>query len=84
MNYSSILIAFDPDRMNETLERVGGIEGVEVFQIDEPNHRAIAVIEAPSTGREVSAFETVQKLDGVVDVSLINHYFADEEVPSQS
>lgn len=26
MNYSSILIAFDPDRMNETLERVGGIE----------------------------------------------------------
>ncbi len=78
MNYSSILISFDANRMSEALASVRALSGVEVFQVDEAHHRAIAVIEAETTGDEVKIFETVQRLDGIVDVSLVNHYFAEE------
>lgn len=78
MNYSSILIAFRPETMTETLDAVKALSGVEVFQVDEEHSRAIAVIEAETTGAEVAMFETIQRLAGVIDVSLVNHYFADE------
>lgn len=82
MNFSGILISFKstPD-MRSALEHIQAIDGVEIFQVDEPSARAIAVIEAETTGAEVSVFEKIQKVTGVMDVSLVNHYFGDEPQP---
>ncbi len=83
MNYSSILIAFQPETMTATLEAVKTTPNVEVFQVDEEHSRAIAVIEGETTSDEVSTFDAIRHLEGVMDVSLINHYFADEMAASE-
>ena len=74
MNYSSILIAFQPETMTATLEAVKATPNVEVFQVDEEHSRAIAVIEGETTSDEVSTFDAIR---------LINHYFADEMAASE-
>ena len=80
MNYSGILISFQQDTMDAALEAIRQLPEVEVFQIDTDGCRAIAVIEAETTGAEVSVFESIQKVSGVVDVSLVNHFFSEEEL----
>lgn len=80
MNYSGILISFQQDTMDAALEAIRQLPQVEVFQIDTDGCRAIAVIEAETTGAEVSVFESIQKVSGVVDVSLVNHFFSEEEL----
>lgn len=80
MNYSGILISFQQDAMDVALEAIRQLPQVEVFQVDADGRRAIAVIEAETTGAEVSVFESIQKVSGVVDVSLVNHFFSEEEL----
>lgn len=80
MNYSGILISFQHDAMDAALEAIRQLPQVEVFQVDTDGRRAIAVIEAETTGAEVSVFESIQKVSGVVDVSLVNHFFSEEEL----
>ena len=79
MNYSGVLIALEKGRFDETLAEAGRIPGVEVHQRDPGTCRAIALIEAADTGGEVEAFKALERLPGVIEVSLVNHYF--EENP---
>ncbi len=74
MNYSGILISFQQDAMDAALEAIRQLPQVEVFQVDTDGRRAIAVIEAETTGAEVSVFESIQKVSGVVDVRLVNQF----------
>ena len=88
MNYSSILIAFQPETMAATLEAVKAPPAVEGVPVDEEHSGGVAVFEGESAGDEVSTFDAIRHLEGVMDVSLINHYFADEmaagEEPTKS
>ena len=78
MNYSGSVITLNDAKFDDTVERLGKIEQLEVFQLDRPTCRAVAVIEAPTTQGEADVFDIVRRTDGVLDVSLINHYFSDE------
>lgn len=74
MNYSGIVITLAEKTLEETLGRIGTMKGVELHQIDRPTCRAVAVIEAPDTQAEADIFNKIRASEGVVDVSLINHY----------
>ena len=78
MNYSGIVITLSDAAFDSTVERLRRIEHLEVFQLDRPTCRAVAVIEATTTQGEADVFDIVRRTDGVLDVSLINHYFSDE------
>jgi nitrate reductase NapAB chaperone NapD len=77
MNYSGIVITLAAKTLDETLGRIGAMKGVEIHQIDRPTQRAVAVIEAPDTQAEADIFNKIRAAEGVIDVSLINHYIGD-------
>ena len=66
MNYSAILVIALPGRLQDVITAINRIEGVD-------SDRLICTIEAPTTDDEVRLFHRVAELDGVNDVSLIEH-----------
>ena len=73
MNYSAILVIARPGRLEAAVEAASRIEGVEPHQTDPATNRFICTIEAATTDDEVRLFHRVAELDGVNDVSLIEH-----------
>ena len=73
MNYSAILVIALPGRLEDVAAAVDAIEGVEAHARDPETNRLICTIEAPTTDDEVRLFQSVADLDGVHDVSLIDH-----------
>lgn len=86
MNYSSVVITLSPGIAAGTLESVSqltsylasSLTGVEVHYVDKASRRAVCVIEVPNTAREMDAFEALSRTPGVLDVSLVNHWFEEE------
>lgn len=75
MNYSAILVIALPGRLQDVITAINRIEGVEahISDPDSDSDRLICTIEAPTTDDEVRLFHRVAELDGVNDVSLIEH-----------
>ena len=73
MNYSAILVIALPGRFQDVITANNRIEGVEAHISDPDSDRLICTIEAPTTDDEVRLFHRVAELDGVNDVSLIEH-----------
>lgn len=73
MNYSAILVIALPGRFQDVITAINRIEGVEAHISDPDSDRLICTIEAPTTDDEVRLFHRVVELDGVNDVSLIEH-----------
>ena len=73
MNYSAILVIALPGRLQDVITAINRIEGVEAPNSDPDSDRLICTIEAPTTDDEVRLFHRVAELDGVNDVSLIEH-----------
>lgn len=78
MNYSSVVITLSAGPDAPSLERISRLNGVEIHYVDEPSRRAVCVIEAQSTALEIDRFEELRRIPGVVDVSLVNHWFEEE------
>ena len=78
MNYSSVVITLAAGAEAGTLAALSGLEGREIHHTDASSRRAVGVIEAETTGREADIFEHIRRTAGVVDVSLVAHYFEDE------
>lgn len=73
MNYSAILVIALPGRFDSVAEALSRIPGIELHASDRASSRLICTIEAPTTDEEVRLFRTAADLDGVHDVSLIEH-----------
>lgn len=78
MNYSGILITLKTDAFEQTLGRLRSLPNLEIFRTQSETGRAVAVIEADAVQAEADLFESVRRTEGVLDVSLINHYFSDD------
>lgn len=78
MNYSGILITLKTDAFEQTLGRLHSLPNLEIFRTQPETGRAVAVIEADAVQAEADLFESVRRTEGVLDVSLINHYFSDD------
>lgn len=80
MNYSSVVITLAAGAEAEAgvLETLSCLGGLEIHHVDSSSRRAVGVIEAATTDREADIFERIRCTPGVIDVSLVAHYFEDE------
>lgn len=78
MNYSGLLISLDPKAVEPAMQALDGLHELDLYHFDKQTARLIAVVEASDTSAEAAVFKRIRTLPGVVDVSLINHYFGDE------
>ena len=77
MNYSSVVITLAAGAEAGVLETLSCLGGLEIHHVDS-SRRAVGVIEAATTDREADIFERIRRTPGVIDVSLVAHYFEDE------
>ncbi len=77
MNYSSVIITTHPTQLDTVLSALPAI-GLDIHHIDRDGDRLVVVIEAETTTKEADIFNQVRRTPGVVDVSLMNHFFEDE------
>lgn len=79
MNYSSVVITLAAGAEASVLETLSCLGGLEIHHVDSSSsRRAVGVIEAATTDREADIFERIRRTPGVIDVSLVAHYFEDE------
>lgn len=75
MNYSAVLVLCEPGRLADVRRLTEAFPWFEAHREDVPNHRFIGVIESDDTDAQVERFRILQTLDGVRDLSLIEHRF---------
>lgn len=78
MNYSSVVITLAAGAEAGVLETLSCLGGLEIHHVDASSRRVVGVIEAATTDREADIFECIRRTPGVIDVSLVAHYFEDE------
>lgn len=75
VNYSAVLVLCEPGRLADVRRLAEAFPWFEAHREDVPNHRFIGVIESDDTDAQIERFRILQTLDGVRDLSLIEHRF---------
>ncbi|MCL2871822.1 MAG: chaperone NapD [Betaproteobacteria bacterium] len=78
MNLSGILVVAAPGRCEEVAEALAALPGIEVYQKDPASGKIVVVQEAPTIENEADGARALQKVPGVVSVSMVYHYFAED------
>lgn len=79
MNLSGILIEAKPERLAEVARLLGGLDGVEVHQIDKTVGRIIVVQEAADIHAEIEILKKIKALPHVILAEMVYHYIAEDE-----
>jgi nitrate reductase NapAB chaperone NapD len=79
MNYSGIVVALKPGRLEEGIEALNALPGTEVYHVDETHSRVVVVQEAPSVHDEVEGMKAIKDLPQVAYAAMVYHYFAEDE-----
>lgn len=74
---SGIVVTTTAERLPEVAGALAGLPGVDVRQTDPATGRVIVVQEAASVDGEIEGMRRIQSLPGVVDASLVMHWFED-------
>lgn len=77
MNCSAVIITTNQSSFDLVVSSLTAT-GLEIAHIDRDSARLVAVIEAETTTKEADIFNQIRQTPGVVDVSLVNHFFEDE------
>ena len=72
---SGIVVKTTAEQLPAVADALSALPGVEVRQVDAATSRLIVVQEAPSVEREVEGMQRIQSVPGVVDASLVVHWF---------
>jgi nitrate reductase NapD len=75
---SGIVVTTSADQFNQVELRLAALPGVEVRQRDPAASRFVVVQEAATIDGEIDGMRAIQSLPGVVDASLVVHYFGDD------
>lgn len=75
MNYSAILITTTASHLEKVCLQLQTIPQVTLHFTDQATGRLICVIESSTIPESVRIFESLQALEDVLDVSLIEHHF---------
>ncbi len=78
MNLSGILVVAVPERCEEVAEALATLPGIEVYQKDPASGKIVVVQEASSIENEAAGARALQEVPGVVSVSMVYHYFAED------
>lgn len=81
MNLSGILVTVEPTAVQEVLDRLAELPGVEVRQHDARSGRIVVVQEAADVGAEVDSFMRIRSLPHVVCTDLVCHCLDPDEEP---
>lgn len=79
MNYSGIVVAMKPGRLQEGIQALNALPGTEVYHVDEAQSRVVVVQEAASVHDEVDGMKAIKELPQVAYAALVYHYFAEDE-----
>lgn len=88
MNISGILVVAQRERHADVIGALGGLQGIEVHQVDEASGRIIAIQEAEDIHAEIEGVKRIKALPHVVMAEMVYHYIADddkvyEEIPPE-
>ncbi|MCL2310358.1 MAG: chaperone NapD [Proteobacteria bacterium] len=78
MNLSGILVVAVPERCEEVAETLATLPGIEVYEKDPATGKIVVVQEAPTIDEEADGARALQRVPGVVSVSMVYHYFAED------
>ena len=73
MFYSGLLVTALPDRYDEAVAALAGVESAQIHQQDRAGNRFIVTVENESVNGESDTFNLIRTLPGVANVSLIVH-----------
>lgn len=82
---SSLLLIYEPLQKEAIVKKINQINEAEIFHEDDTRHQMIVVLEVKNAQTQIDIFKKLRLLDGVIDLSLINHWFeenTDLESPS--
>jgi nitrate reductase NapD len=74
---SGIVVTTAPERRDEVAGALAALPGVEVYRTDHRTARIIVVQEALTIDDEADGMRRIRALPGVIDTSLVYHYFGD-------
>lgn len=75
---SGIVVTTTPDAFTDVEVALAALPGIEVRERDPLTHRLVVVQEAATIDGEIDGMRAMQSLPGVVDASLVVHYFGDD------
>jgi len=79
MNVSGILVVVPPVKMQETIESLNALPGVEVHHTDTENGRLVATIEAETIQAEVDGLKRVKTLPHIILAEMVHHHFIEDD-----
>ncbi len=79
MNLSGIVVATRPQSTSLVVDRLGAIDGVQVYNIDQDTGRIVVVQEASSIDDEVAGLKRIQSVPDVAMAEMVYHYFAEDD-----
>jgi nitrate reductase NapD len=79
---SGIVVRTTADRVAAVAAALAALPGVEVYRTDVDSARIVIVQEAASIDAETDGMRRIQALPGVIDASLVYHYFGDAAGPA--
>lgn len=79
MNLSGILVVAKPEFLDQVVETLNALEGVEVHQVDAETGRIVAVQEAADIHAEIEGIKRIKALPHVIMAEMVYHYLAEDE-----
>lgn len=78
MNLSGVLVVAKPQWLDQVVEALNALSGVEVHQVDEETGRVIAVLEAEDIRAEIARLKEIKALPHVLVAEMVYHYLAED------
>jgi nitrate reductase NapD len=82
MNLSGILVVSTPSEIDQLIDTLNAMPGIEVHHVDRESSKMIVVQEAESINDEVDGLKKIKKLPGIVLAEMVYHYFAEDSSPA--
>jgi nitrate reductase NapD len=79
MNVSGILVIVPQLKMQETIESLNALPGVEVHHTDRENGRLVATIEAETIQLEVDGLKRIKALPHIILAEMVHHHFLEDD-----
>jgi nitrate reductase NapD len=79
VNVSAILVVVPVERIDDAIEALEALPGVEVHHTDPATGRMIVIQEAQTVDEEVDGLVRIKRLPNVVLAEMVYHHFEEED-----
>ncbi len=78
MNISGILVMTSPEQVDDVIEQLQSLDGVDVHYSDAASGRIVITQEAETIHAEVEGLKRIRSLPQVIMAEMSSHYFEDD------